>query len=537
MLRDGRAIPEDELLETDLCIIGAGPAGISIAREFIGKGLRVCLLESGGQRPIRAAQRLNDGRSVGYWYYPLASTRARAFGGSSALWWQWQETDEGGRSYIWRSGPLDPVDFESRPGIAHTGWPFSREALIPFYERAQKICQLGPFEYGVEDWEDPEARPRWPLPRDEFVTNIFQYGSRTFADYLGELARAQNVTTILNSTVCELVTAENPSTISEVTVRAEAGKAFRVKARAYVLAAGGIENARLLLLCNKTHTAGLGNTNDLVGRFFMERLTIRSGVIAPTDSDLFQRSLLYKIQFARGVHSQGVLRLNEKLMRSEGLLNAVMFMLPAHKAFTSEGVRSLVALYRAVRRRPLPGDLLRHAKNVAGDLDDVALTLYRQVIARGSANDEVFILRVQAEQSPNPSSRVTLDDARDAFGLRKARLDWRVTEFDRWSIRRTQEILDRELRRANLGRLERKLGEEDPPALFRGAFHHMGTTRMHREASHGVVDADCRVHGLANLFVAGSSVFPTAGSANPTLTLVALAVRLADHLKDELAAG
>jgi choline dehydrogenase-like flavoprotein len=535
MLRDGRAIPENELVETDLCIIGAGPAGISIAREFVGRRLRVCLLESGGARPVRAAQRLNDGRTVGYWYYPLASTRARAFGGSSAHWWH--QTDEDGRPYLWRTGPLDPVDFDSRPGIAHTGWPFSREVLLPFYERAQRICQLGPFEYGVEDWEDPEARPRFPLPRDEVVTNIFQYGNRTFADYLGELARAQNVTTILNSTVCELVTAENPSTIDEVTVRVEAGKAFRLKARAYVLAAGGIENARLLLLSRKTHTAGLGNTHDLVGRFFMERLSIRSGVIVPTGPGLFQRSLLYKIQSARGAHIQGVLRLNEKVMRSEGLLNAAMFVLPAHKAFTSEGVRSLVALYRAVRRRRLPGDLRGHARNVARDLDDVALTLYRQVIARGSANDEVFILRVQAEQAPNPSSRVTLDGARDAFGLRKARLDWRVTESDRWSIRRTQEIVDRELRRAKLGRLERKLGEEDPPALFRGAFHHMGTTRMHREASHGVVDADCRVHGLANLFVAGSSVFPTAGCANPTLTLVALAVRLADHLRDELAAG
>jgi choline dehydrogenase-like flavoprotein len=535
MLRDGRAISENELVETDLCIIGAGPAGISIAREFVGRRLRVCVLESGGARPIRAAQRLNDGRTVGYWYYPLASTRARAFGGSSAHWWH--QTDEDGRSYVWRSGPLDPVDFDSRPGIAHTGWPFSREVLIPFYERAQRICQLGPFEYGVDDWEDPEARPRFPLSRDEIVTTIVQYGNRTFVDYLGELARAQNVTTILNSTVCELVTAEKPSEISEVMVRVEAGKTFRLKARAYVLAAGGIENARLLLLSNKTHTAGLGNTNDLVGRFFMERLSIRSGVIVPTDSRLLQRSLLYKIHSARGAHIQGVLRLNEKLMRSEVLLNAGMFVLPAHKAFTSEGVRSLVALYRAVQWRRMPGDLLGHAKNVAGDLDDVALTLYRQVIARGSANDEVFILRVQAEQSPNPSSRVTLDDARDAFGLRKAGLDWRVTEFDRRSIRRTQEILDRELRRAKLGRLERKLGEEDPPALFRGAFHHMGTTRMHREASLGVVDADCRVHGLANLFVAGSSVFPTAGCANPTLTLVALAVRLADHLKDELAAG
>jgi choline dehydrogenase-like flavoprotein len=534
MLRDGWAVPHNELVETDLCIIGAGPAGITVAREFVGRSLRVCLLESGGALPTRAAQRLNDGRNVGYRYYPLASTRARAFGGSSAHWWQ--QIDEAGRSYLWRSGPLDPIDFESRPAIPHTGWPLGREVLLPFYKRAQKICQLGPFEYRVEACEDPEARPRFSLSRDEVVTNIFQYGDRTFADYFDELARARNITTILNATVCELVTAEDPSTVTGVTVRVGPQKAFRLKARAYVLAAGGIENARLLLLSNKTHTAGLGNANDLVGRFFMERLAMRSGVIVPTDSDLVQHSLLYKIHFARGMHMQAVLSLNERLMRSEGLLNAALFVLPAHSAFTAEGVRSLVTLYRAVRQRSLPGDLLAHTKNVAGDLDEVALTLYRQVMARGSAKDEVFILRVQAEQSPNPSSRVTLDDARDAFGLRKPRLDWRVTEFDRWSIRRTQEILDQALRRAKLGRLERKLGEEHPPALFRGAFHHMGTTRMHRDASLGVVDADCRVHGLANLFVAGSSVFPTSGSANPTLTLVALALRLADHLKDLLGA-
>jgi choline dehydrogenase-like flavoprotein len=141
---------------------------------------------------------------------------------------------------------------------------------------------------------------------------------------------------------------------------------------------------------------------------------------------------------------------------------------------------------------------------------------------------------VQAEQSPNPSSRVTLDRDRDRFGVPKPKLDWQVTDFDRWSIRRTQEIVDEALREAGVGRLERKLGDESPPALFRGAYHHMGTTRMHSEPSQGVVNANCRVHGYANLFAAGSSVFPTSGNANPTLTLVALAIRLADHLKDEL---
>jgi choline dehydrogenase-like flavoprotein len=193
-----------------------------------------------------------------------------------------------------------------------------------------------------------------------------------------------------------------------------------------------------------------------------------------------------------------------------------------------------VTLYRAVDRRPRPAPLTRHARTVAANLDDVARTAYRDVIRRGARRNDVLLLRAQAEQAPNPDSRVMLDERRDELGLRRVRLDWRLSELDLRSIRRAQEILDLAFGAAGLGRLEHKLGEEDPPALVAGGYHHMGTTRMHRDPKRGVVDEQCRVHALSNLYIAGSSVFPTSGYANPTLTIVALAVRLGDHIRSLL---
>jgi choline dehydrogenase-like flavoprotein len=532
MLLDARAISENDRIETDLCIVGAGPAGISIAREFIGKGLRVCVLESGGATPSAEDQKLNEGRSVGYWYYPLASTRTRAFGGTSTHWDH--NIGEDGRPYRWYTRPLDAIDFESRPGIPHSGWPFPRDALMPFYERAQEVCRLGPFDYDGAAWDDSATPERLPLSDDAVVTNVFQYGEHTFAEYLAELSGAPNVTAVLHASACELLLDEDQRTIRGVVAKSAPTSSFRVAARAYVLAAGAMENARLLLLSTATHTAGIGNANDLVGRFFMERLSIRSGTILPENAELNRRLPLYTIHLKRGTRIQATLGLDQERMRREGLLNAALFVVPTYKAFTSEGVRSLVALYRAARRRPWPGGLVGHTRNILRDLDQVALTVYRQTVGGGGQNSDVCILRIHAEQAPNRESRVTLDSRRDALGLPAPSLDWRVGDLDRESIRRTQEILDRELRQANLGRIDRPLGDEDPPALFRGAFHHMGTTRMHRDPAQGVVDADSLVHGTANLFVAGSSVFPTAGCANPTLTVVALALRLSDHLASVL---
>ena len=201
---------------------------------------------------------------------------------------------------------------------------------------------------------------------------------------------------------------------------------------------------------------------------------------------------------------------------------------------TAEAVRSIATLVKARRRRPLPwATVPGHVRNIAtgfGDLGAFALDRVR----RSDQPREVLALRVQAEQAPNPSSRVTLGTRRDPFGQPVARVDWRSEASDRASIRASQEIVDGAMRAAGLGHVELILGDENPPALIEGNFHHLGTTRMHVDPARGVVDADCRVHGMRNLYVAGSSVFPTYGCSNPTLTVVALALRLADHLKKQL---
>jgi len=524
MVIDGRSLTEADEVKADVCIVGAGPAGISIALDLARAGVEVCVLESGGRKPEAAAQKLNEGKSVGNWYYPLATTRSRSFGGTSAHWFRSQANMLEG----WRARPLDPVDFEARPGLRYSGWPFGRNELEPFYERAQKVCQLGPYDYDLASWESEDARA---LRLDARTTSaIFHQGFDTFVSYFEELARTPRLRLILHATALQIETDDSAREVTRLVVGSLPSARFSVRARVYVLAAGGIESARLLLLSRGSQPSGLGNGEDLVGRFFMERLSGRTGYIAPAKPELLDQIALYAQRTIGSTVVHGVLCPSNDVVREEGILNCAFFLVPHAQPSGSEGVRSAATLYRALRRRPLPGNFVGHTRNVITGLDDIARMAFGML--PGASQHAIVALRVQAEQSPNPDSRVTLDSRRDQFGLPRVRLDWRINEFDRWSIRRVQDILDQKLRTAGLGRIEFKLGEETPPSLFLGNNHHVGTTRMHNDPKLGVVDANCRVHGVSNLFVAGSSVFPTSGYANPTLTVVALALRLAEHLQN-----
>lgn len=227
--------------------------------------------------------------------------------------------------------------------------------------------------------------------------------------------------------------------------------------------------------------------------------------------------------------------MTDAAQREGELLNCAFFLLIRDLSFTVEAVQSLATLVKARRRRPLQAELLGHLANIVSGLGDLGAAA-RAHLRRADPAGSVLALRAQAEQAPNPDSRVTLGTRRDRFGLAVAQLDWRPTAADRASIRASQKAVDTALRAAGLGRVEFMLGDEQPPALFEGNFHHLGATRMHTDPAMGVVDADCRVHGVSNLYIAGSSVFPTYGCSNPTLTVVALALRLADHLKKQLAA-
>jgi choline dehydrogenase-like flavoprotein len=342
------------------------------------------------------------------------------------------------------------------------------------------------------------------------------------------------VTLLLHASVVELATGEDPGRVDRVELRREDGSRSFVRARLVVLAAGGIENPRLLLLSRGVHRHGLGNDRDLVGRFFAERLSARTGYIVPATPDLIGRTGFYPVHTAApGIHVQGALRVGDAAQREGQLLNCAFFLPTRDLSFTAEAVRSVATLVKARRRRPLPAELLGHLGNIVTGLGDLGAVVRARL--RPDPARSVLAMRVQGEQAPNPDSRVILGSRRDSFGLPVARIDWRPTDSDRASIRASQEAVDTALRAAGLGHVESMLGDEDPPALLEGNFHHLGATRMHTDPARGVVDADCRVHGVHNLYVAGSSLFPTYGCSNPTLTVVALALRLADHLKKQLA--
>jgi choline dehydrogenase-like flavoprotein len=527
VLIDGRSLPDGERIETDLCIVGSGPAGVTVARELAASGLRVTVLESGGPARDPDADRLGAGESVGHPYVGLERTRVRGIGGTS-LHWQLDVTGD----EDWVARPLDPLDFEARPGVADSGWPFDASTLEPFYRRAQVIGQLGPFAYGPGDWPSETSMP-FPLSGTEVVTNLVQRGGHTFGEYRDDLAGSATVRVIHNATVLRLVADDTMSRVGHAEIATSEGRAISVAARRFVLAAGGLDNARLLLLSGRPHQmSGLGNERDLVGRYFMERLSARAGVLLPTGRELLPQGGLYRSHVVDGTRIQGVLSLAPQVVRREELRNAMFWVRERPRSITAPGVGSVLSMYRIARRRPLHlGAIPAHVVRVARDLPDVTRTFLHYALRRPESAHDVFQIGVQAEQAPNRESRVALGTRRDPFGQPVACLDWRPTDADRDSIGRSVEILDGALRRARLGRMIHKIGGEVPAPLFVGNWHHMGTTRMDPDPARGVVDPASRVHSLSNLYVAGSSVFPTSGYANPTLTIVALAVRLADELR------
>lgn len=522
MLIDARTVPKDSIIEADICIIGAGAAGITLAREFISGPFKVCLLESGGFEIDGKTQSLYDGVSVGHPYYPLDIARLRYFGGTTNHW-------EGACI------PLGEIDFQVREWVPYSGWPLTRSDLVPYYKRAMAVVEIGPLDYKPETWESDD-RPQVKLASDRLVNTVIQSSPPTrFGEkYREQILEAKNIDTYLNANVLEIEANEHGRSIARLHVSSLEKNPFVVNARIFILATGAIENPRLLLLSNSVQKMGLGNQNDLVGRFFMEHPVDETGFFLPTH---FNGRFYdwYSRQFNDGgrtgeVKISGYLMTSEQTMRENALLNGGFSIAHIKWSDISKGVASFKDLIEGIKEGDLPDNFFQHLSNVINDIDDVAIASYRKFTGK---QHTIFRLSYWAEQSPNPESRVSLDAERDAFGQNKVKLDWRLDERDRHTVVRMHEILAEELGRAGLGRLRLDVDDESEEwlSILRGSYHHMGTTRMHDNPKRGVVDATCRVHGISNLFIAGSSVFPTSGHANPTLTIVALSLRLAEHIK------
>jgi choline dehydrogenase-like flavoprotein len=549
MIIDARLLPDKKEINADVCIVGSGLAGITLAREFMDREFRVCILESGGPKAEPETQSLAWGENVGHPYFSIDTAYARFCGGSISRWM----IDAGDHRYGARMRPFDPIDFEERDWVPYSGWPFDKSHLDPFYERAQRICKIDPPSFDLNDWEDPIETPRLRFADDRVKTVVFKFGLRNsfINSHLPEVLKAANITTYLYANVISIETDESARNVTRLHVASSGGTRLSISASLFILATGGIETPRLLLNSKDNQKAGLGNQHDLVGRFFMEHLHFLTGVLVPSTPELFQSTGLYNhIHDINGVSIIGKLALGEAVLRREKLINYAAELVPRvmlqsslsglfYPPIASESVHSFRTAGSAVRRGALPEEPGRHLKNMLAGMDDIAVTAYRNMKRKSlrtfsRKKIKAFWLASMSEQTPNPSSRVTLSAERDKFGMNCTKLDWRLQSIDIQSVIRSQEILKEEIHRAGLGRLFVQFKNDTPPQMVTGGWHQMGTTRMHTDPKKGVVDENCRVHGTSNLYISGPSVFPTGGYANPSLTIVALAVRLADHVKSLL---
>ena len=558
MIIDARLLPDDEQVEADVCVIGAGPAGLALAHEWIGSGLDVVLLEGGGLEGDESLRTLVKGESVGFPYDRLDDARLRAFGGLAHTWTI--DLDGNGRPGGARLHTLDPIDFETRDWVPYSGWPFDRAHLDPYYERAYAFFLTGPNREDEEYWFPPAASSDRPIASERLHATIFQFAHvGPFVEhYRDEVHRAANVRCLLFANVTGLITNEAGTAIEEASVACApgidhvlmpAGKGFsrvpvaevpqltfRVRAKTFVLTTGATENARLLLASNGRQPRGLGNQHDLVGRFFMEHPHVWSGHFVASDSSFAAPTSRYRIQRVNDVPVMAKWTVAEDVRRHEHLLGYCVSIHEVDAPEISDGTYAAVRLLRGIRERRSPPHVGRQLARAIAGLPGITADLAerrrrKRDGRRATSRGRVYRLDHMGEQLPDPESRVTLSDQRDELGMPRIRLDWRLSPTDLRSMARSQEILDEELRRAGAGRLQIAMDDATPPPGLKGGWHHMGTTRMNDDPRRGVVDQHGAVHGIANLYVTGSSVFPTVGYANPLLTVGALAIRLADRLR------
>lgn len=543
MLIDSRSVPLNTIIHTEICIVGGGTAGLILARELVGQKFQVTILESGGLMPDKETQNLGWGHMAGHRDHSLDTARPRFLGGSSNRW----DIGIGNQCNGVRMRPLDELDFEKRDGIPYSGWPFSKAHLDTYYRRAQALFGMEPDTYNVDYWENACHSERLEFKNNRIKTVIFKFGSHrpVTGECVNQVITSENITTYLYANVVDIDVDKESKAVKQLQVACLNGNRFRVTAKILILANGAVEIPRLLLSSDKIYKSGLGNHHGLVGRFFMQHLHFYpSGLLVPFHQNLFQRSGLYnQIHMVRDVPVIGKLALSEDVIRKEQLLNYVAGMYPTvvlknwlkeqQYAFTP-GLRSLKNILTAVSHFHFPEQMRQQIMNVVTNNIEISRALYFKFKGKSlnisRERIRIFRLANMSEQVPNPDSRVTLAEDRDALGMKRVRLDWRLHEYDIWSAVRSQQILNEEIQKAGLGKLYIQL-HDDTIQTIHGGWHHMGTTRMHNNPEEGVVDENCLVHGISNLYIAGPSVFPTGGYANPSLTIAAMTLRLADHLK------
>jgi len=556
MLIKSDILGPEQSLDCEVCIIGAGPAGITLALDLARAGRDVILVESGefarndSIQSCADADWFDDSRHAA-----MNMATQRLWGGTSSIW--------GGRCV-----PLDTVDFEPRTSRGNASWPIDFTEIARYYPKACEYAHCGAASFTVADvfgnsvppivrgFKDGEVTAssleRWSLPTHFGTT------------YRDEAHASPKLRAFLGLTCIDLQF-DDQNRIRIARSRSLSGVQLDVQAQYFVIAAGGLESTRLLMNIDALHPGGLGNHSDFLGRFYMGHI---SGKIAELQFDTPPRQTIYGFdRDADGVYCRRRFVVSAARQRKDDLLNCALWLdnPPLPNADHRNGILSMAylalsmpglsrhlapeAIRRAAVENPSRSASWQHLLNILLDLPATAAFVPAFVWKRYFARRKIpgfflfsrsnrYALHYHGEQAPRENSRVRLSESRDELGLRKLHIDLRYSATDAESVVRTHRILDSELQRMAIGHLIYAPG--DPISLIdrqaKDGFHQIGTTRMSRRPEEGIVNENCRVHAVDNLYVVSSSVFPTSGQANPTLTVIALAVRLADHLRARLGA-
>ena len=528
MILDFSEFDDGAMVVADVCIVGCGAAGITMAREFFGTRLDVLVLEAGGLEADVDSQKLYDSEEIGLPHTSIHDGRARVFGGTTTLW--------GGQALRFES-----FDLQKRTWVPYSGWPISLEELEPYYARAEGVLQLGPrvsYQSLCEGFR--VAPPAFDPARLYVECSQWSPKPNFGTTYRQELKSAPNIRVLLHANVTSIVTNNSASAVGEIEFRTLEGKRGTAKARVYAICCGGIETARLLLASDRTEPHGIGNKHDVVGRFFQEHIHARLGELQTNQRAHLQNC--FESYYRNGLKYFPVITLSQRVQAEKQLLSihgAAIF-----DDAPNSGILAVKHLFTILVRGTTPrsGELRRLLGDALASPGDLCRLAYRFCIEKrsGTPKQGPIYVGTQLENAPNPDSRITLSEARDRLGMRKTKLDWRVGELERRTLREYIRAVASEFERLGLGSFDlTQVAFLDDGVSWsqttHDSAHHMGTTRMHESPRLGVVDPDCRVHGVDNLYIGSSSVFPTGARSNPTLTILALCLRMSDRFKRLLA--
>jgi choline dehydrogenase-like flavoprotein len=518
----------------DVCIVGSGAAGITVCAELMESGCRLCVLESGTETKTEFADSLRMVESHGI--EVLRQSRERILGGSTHTW-------------AGLCVPLDPVDFAARGWPYHWGWPITREELVPYYKRSAErygFPHLDAFEDAGPFVDNAPAEPGWRNCEEKVFlrpANALRFGPK-----FKHLFLTQDVDLILGATVVELPAegSRGKTRVTAALCRDETGRTILITADRFVLAAGAIDNARLLLNSKSTVREGLGNERDQVGRYLMNHPTTDTVRVIRLREPVHWLGRYAWRPYDGG--SDGIIgiRLREPQQLKEGVLNSYTRVLPHYPWTGRPEIRVWREFARLARARfgderslggrsrlATGGDLAHAAWEAFVSMPGLLRLMVLRLIIMSHRNPRVTMIDLLnfVEMEPRPENRITLTDDRDALDMPIPRVVHELSQRDLESLHRLHEQIAMDLEAMGCGGELVGTPDELAKAEWIDLYHYLGTTRMGTDPEHSVVNPDLRVHTVDNLYVAGGSVFPTSGCANPTMTIVALSIRLAEHLR------